>query len=165
MTDTPGEQMSEEPQSERGDAGSRDTGSDRPGAGPADRPEGRIDDDAVPSHSDAGDEGVDPKVYGGTGTTPPQDTGSAVPPYEGRKQAADIADSSASEVGGAKVGGASRPVADPEYKSPAPGDTARGATGSPAVEDSGTDAPDREGHDEGVGPAHMPGTGRAEDKI
>ena len=43
MTDTPGEQLTEEPQSERGPMGSRDTGSDEPSAGPADRPAGRTE--------------------------------------------------------------------------------------------------------------------------
>ena len=37
MSDTPGEHLTEEPQSERGPMGSRDTGSDEPGGGPADR--------------------------------------------------------------------------------------------------------------------------------
>jgi hypothetical protein len=50
-----------------------------------------------------------------------------MPPYEGRKQSADIAEGSASQVGGANVGGAARPVADPEYKAAAPGDTPGGA--------------------------------------
>ena len=44
MTDTPGEHLTEEPQSERGPMGSRDTGSDEPSGGPVDRPEGRADD-------------------------------------------------------------------------------------------------------------------------
>ena len=44
MTDTPGEQLSEEPQSERGPMGSRDTGSDEPSGGPVDRPEGRAEE-------------------------------------------------------------------------------------------------------------------------
>jgi hypothetical protein len=43
MTDTAGDHLTEEPQSERGPMGSRDTGSDEPGAGPADRPEGRAE--------------------------------------------------------------------------------------------------------------------------
>ena len=36
-----GGHLSEEPQSERGAAGSRDTGSDGPAGGPVDRPAGR----------------------------------------------------------------------------------------------------------------------------
>jgi len=45
MSETPGEQLEEEPQAERGPEGSRDTGSDEPSGGPADRPEGRADDE------------------------------------------------------------------------------------------------------------------------
>lgn len=45
MSETPGEQLEEEPQAERGPEGSRDTGSDEPAGGPVDRPEGKADDD------------------------------------------------------------------------------------------------------------------------
>ena len=45
MTETPGEQLTEEPQSERGPMGSRDTGSDEPSGGPVDRPAGRPTDE------------------------------------------------------------------------------------------------------------------------
>jgi len=45
MTNTPGEHLTEEPQSERGPVGSRDTGSDEPGAGPVDRPAGTSNED------------------------------------------------------------------------------------------------------------------------
>ena len=49
--DTSGSQPSEEPQSERGEMGSRDTGSDGPSGGPTDRPEGAVrGDESVPSH-------------------------------------------------------------------------------------------------------------------
>lgn len=41
----PGAQLEEEPQAERGEPGSRDTGSDEPNAGPADRPVGTSDED------------------------------------------------------------------------------------------------------------------------
>jgi hypothetical protein len=46
MTDTPGEQLDEEPQEERGPEGSRDTGSDEPGGGPVDRPAGGSDEES-----------------------------------------------------------------------------------------------------------------------
>ncbi|MDX6325024.1 MAG: hypothetical protein QOK15_1378 [Nocardioidaceae bacterium] len=62
MSDQPGAHLEEEPQDERGPQGSRDTGSDEPAAGPADRPEGRATDQsgtsAKPSeaeHPDAPD--------------------------------------------------------------------------------------------------------------
>ena len=45
MSEAPGEHLDEEPQSERGPEGSRDTGSDGPGGGPVDRPAGRADHD------------------------------------------------------------------------------------------------------------------------
>jgi hypothetical protein len=44
MSDQPGEQLEEEPQEERGPEGSRDTGSDEPASGPADREEGQAAD-------------------------------------------------------------------------------------------------------------------------
>jgi hypothetical protein len=47
MTDVPGEQLDEEPQDERGAPGSRDTGSDKPSGGPADRPAGASDEEDV----------------------------------------------------------------------------------------------------------------------
>ena len=43
MSETPGEHLGEEPQQERGPAGSRDTGSDKPSGGPVDRPAGTAD--------------------------------------------------------------------------------------------------------------------------
>lgn len=46
MTDTPGEHLDEEPQDERGPAGSRDAGEEGPGGGPADRPSGTSDEDS-----------------------------------------------------------------------------------------------------------------------
>ena len=53
MSETPGEQLEEEPQAERGPEGSRDTGSDEPEGGPVDRPAGQSDEDS--------DTGVDPQ--------------------------------------------------------------------------------------------------------
>lgn len=46
MSETPGRHLDEEPQEERGPKGSRDTGSDEPSAGPADRPAGGADTDS-----------------------------------------------------------------------------------------------------------------------
>jgi hypothetical protein len=83
MTDTTPGQLAEEPQSERGDMGSRDTGSE-PSGGPTDRPEGAVGgSEELPSHG-----GSEEGQYGGTGTLPPQDTEPAAPPYEGRQTSA-----------------------------------------------------------------------------
>lgn len=46
MSNTPDENLEEEPQAERGPQGSRDTGTDEPAGGPADRPEGGSDEES-----------------------------------------------------------------------------------------------------------------------
>lgn len=63
-------------------SGARDTGDDTPESQQAGRPVGTVDEDANPPMSDpsASD------TYGATGESPPQDTGRAVPPYDGRKE-------------------------------------------------------------------------------
>ena len=45
QSDQSGQHLEEEPQQERGEPGSRDTGSDEPSGGPVDRPEGDADAD------------------------------------------------------------------------------------------------------------------------
>lgn len=61
MTSTPGEQLEEEPQEERGSPGSRDEGTEQPGGGPADRPEGGMDTDTtVDPQSGTSADGSDP---------------------------------------------------------------------------------------------------------
>jgi hypothetical protein len=61
-------------------SGVRDSGQDTPEPGGGDRPVGTVDEDANPPMSDP----TASETYGGTGELPPQDTGSAAPPYEGR---------------------------------------------------------------------------------
>jgi hypothetical protein len=61
-------------------------------------------------------------------------TGKAVPPYEGRRESADVDSQPESTKDGVKVGGATGPVEDDEMKAPDPADTPRGATGSPSDE-------------------------------
>ncbi|MBV8788233.1 MAG: hypothetical protein JOZ00_16275 [Mycobacterium sp.] len=63
-------------------SGARDTGEDTPEPGEAGRPVGTVDEDANPPMSDS----TASDTYGGTGELPPQDTGSEIPPYEGRKE-------------------------------------------------------------------------------
>jgi hypothetical protein len=88
----------------------------------------------------------------------------AVPPYDGRKEAAEVAGQEESTKDGAKVGGASGLVEDDEMKAPDPADTERGATGTPPDEQPAHEGSETAGDDEGVGPAHTGGTGRAEDQ-
>lgn len=63
-------------------SGVRDTGDDAPEHGKSGRPTGNVDEDANPPMSDPSAD----DVYGGTGESKPEDTGTAMPPYEGRKQ-------------------------------------------------------------------------------
>ena len=139
--------------------GKRGTGSDQPSGGPADRPSGTYEgDESVPAYDDGGK----PDFETGFTNEPPRDVEPAIPPYEGRKTSADSGDST--RHAGANTGGAAAPTSDPDYKSPAPGDTAGGGTTSPAQEQPATSGSETDRGDDRVGPAHTPGTGRAEDK-
>jgi hypothetical protein len=141
--------------------GSRDTGSDRPSGGPADRPSGTYKgDESVPAH----DEGEKLDFEAGFTTEKPRDVEPAVPPYEGRQTTAK-ADSGRGDEGGARTGGAVKPVSDAAYKAGSPHDTPGGATTSPAQEQPASQAPETDRDDDVAdAPAHTPGTGRAEDK-
>ena len=99
-----------------------------------DRPRGTVDEDANPPLTDSTKTDVQPDPEH---PIVPQDTGSAVPPYEGRQQ-------SSTEAGTAGRG-------DNEQQSPSPGH-------------AGTTTAPHEHDDSAVGPAHTPGVGRAENK-
>jgi hypothetical protein len=132
----PGEQLTEESQAERGGPGSRDTGSDRPSAGPAGRDSGTLDDQRETPDAE------DPSIYGGTGELPPQDAKPFLPPYEGRSQTQTNPRSGAGESAGFSTG------------------TSGGAAGQQSTpKASATES------DDGVeAPADTAGTGSAEDK-
>ena len=80
-------------QSGQGSSG-ENSGSTRPGSG-AQRPAGTVDEDANPPLSDPDDD----SAPGGGGTLPPQDTGAAIPPYEGRQTSAKEADPHTARAG------------------------------------------------------------------
>ncbi len=150
---TSGNSLSEEPQSERGDVGSRDTGSDRPSGGPTNRPAGAVQgDEAVPSHG-----GSDEDQVGGAGNLPPQATGSALPPYEGRQ-------TEAKPSGESGAAGGVKPVESSATKAPAPESTPGGATASPADEQPAGEQTETDLDDDRVGPAHTAGTATGEQR-
>lgn len=138
------------------DAGEH-SGSEEPqhGGDTANRPAGVVDPDANPPISDPT---KDDGPYGGPGNIPPQDTGAAVPPYEGRQTSASSSLEGSAHKDGANVGGAGGPVADANYKAPAPGETPGGATASPADEQPASEMPETDLDDDRVGPAHVPGS-------
>ena len=77
---TPSEHVTGEPQEERGAPGSRDTGADRPSAGPADRPSGTYEgDESVPTYGDEENPDFDTRMT----ERPPTDTEPAVRPTRG----------------------------------------------------------------------------------
>ena len=88
----------------------------------------------------------------------------AVPPYDGRRETADVDGPEELRKDGANVGGATGPVESEEMKAPEPADTARGEHASPADEQPAATSPgDAPAEDEGVGPAHVAGVPRGED--
>lgn len=93
----------------------------------------------------------------------PDTTGSTLPPYDGRREAADVDGPEDSETDGAKVGGATGPVADDEMKADEPADTDRGAVASPADEQPASESTDTDLEPDMTGPSHVKGTPRAED--
>ena len=52
-----------------------------------------------------------------------------------------------------------------QLQSPTPSETPGGATASAAQEQPASEVSETESDDEGVGPTHTPGPGRAEDKL
>jgi len=121
------------------------------------RPAGTVDEDANPPLTDPTKTEPDrnPK------TVSPQDTGSAIPPYEGRQTSAK----NVSETDNPGTAGASRPETDSEYRSAKPQDTPGGATASPADEQPASQGSQTKSDDEGAdAPAHVAGTRRGEDK-
>ena len=97
------------------------------------------------------------------GGNDPDTTGATLPPYEDRRESAEVDGPSQSTKDDAKVAGATGPVEDPEMKGPEPAETERGATASPADEQPAGEMTQTESSDPGVGPAHVPGTPRGED--
>jgi hypothetical protein len=89
--------------------------------------------------------------------------GKTVPPYEGRRESADVDGEDDVRREGANVGGATGPVENDERSAPEPEDTPRGAVASPAGEQPAEEVPDGESEEATVGPAHHPGTPRGEE--
>jgi hypothetical protein len=101
-----------------------------------------------------------------TGGTPEADPGDRpVPPYEGRKESADVdTDESATQRDGVDVGGAERPRETSGMRAEEPEETERGRVASPADEQPAAAMPEDEPDPEqGVGPAHQAGELRGED--
>jgi hypothetical protein len=94
----------------------------------------------------------------------PDTEGSTVPPYDGRRQSADVAPAEDATKQGARVGGATTPVEDPDMKAADPSDTEGGRDASPADEQPGRESSATDLDPDMTGPAHVAGTPRGEDQ-
>ena len=94
----------------------------------------------------------------------PDTEGRTVPPYDGRRESADIGGPEESTKDGAWTAGATGPITDPVPKAPDPADTERGEHASPADEQPAAQSSDTDLDPDMTGPAHEPGTERAEDQ-
>jgi len=88
-----------------------------------------------------------------------------VPPYDGRRESADVdGDEDKLHRDGANVGGATGPVeTGSDLKRQEPADTERGAVASPSDEQPAEDFGGSDPSEASVGPAHYAGTPRGED--
>lgn len=92
-------------------------------------------------------------------------TDRALPPYDDRRESADVKGEDAVHNDGVNVGGATGPAESSDMKSPAKEDTPRGAEASPSDEQPASETSGSNPNpDQGVGPSHHAGTGRGEDK-
>jgi hypothetical protein len=94
----------------------------------------------------------------------PDTEGATLPPYDGRRESADVAGPEQSTRGGVRTGGATGPVQDDEPKAAEPADTERGEHASPADEQPAARSPATDRDPDMTGPSHHPGTPRAEDQ-
>jgi hypothetical protein len=94
----------------------------------------------------------------------PDTGGRAMPPYEGRRESADVDSDEDLHKDGANVGAATGPVENDELKSTPKEDTARGAEASPSDEQPASDMPETDLDKDMVGPDHYTGTGSGENK-
>ncbi len=94
----------------------------------------------------------------------PDTGGRALPPYEGRRESADVDGPEEMRKDGANVAGATGPVESGEMKSTPKEDTPRGAEASPSDEQPASEMPETDLDKDMVGPDHYQGTGRGENK-
>lgn len=93
----------------------------------------------------------------------PDTDGTTVPPYDGRRETADVDGAEKSVREGAGTGGATGPLhSDADVDDPS--DTPRGEHASPAEEEPPEGSSETDTDPDMTGPAHEPGTGRAEDQ-
>ena len=88
--------------------------------------------------------------------------GGLTPPYEGRRERADV-DDEGPPGADADVRGATGPVRTDQGPTRDPAATPGGSTGAPGDEQPASELADNPPDEEGTGPAHYPGTPRGEE--
>ncbi len=92
-----------------------------------------------------------------------QEPGGVVPPYDGRKEGAEPDQEGGTYRDGARVGGATGPVADDQPKADDPAATPGGRTASPGDEQPAADMPDGTSAEQGTDlGSHVPGVPKGE---
>jgi hypothetical protein len=91
-------------------------------------------------------------------------TGRPMPPYDDRRQSADVDSEQDLHKDGANVWAATGPVVNADMKSTPKEDTPRGAEASPADEQPASEMPETDLDQDMVGPDHYKGTGRGENE-
>jgi hypothetical protein len=105
-----------------------------------------------------------------TGRTPDDndEPSGPLPPYEGRKENADVepagsgGEAAGVHKGGVNVGGGQRPKESAPMKAPEPGDTPGGEHAAPSDEQPASESGGDRPAEADTGPAHQPGTPRGE---
>lgn len=106
----------------------------------------------------------EPGDDGGQSPTHPEGDNDILPPFQGRKKSATIDQSASTYRDGVRVGGATGPVVDDEFKADSPSDTPGGRTASPGDEQPAADMPDGPSVEDGVDiTSHTPGAPKGED--
>jgi hypothetical protein len=107
---------------------------------------------------------TDPEITSGNDPNDPDTAGSTLPPYDGRRETADVDGADQSEKDDAKTAGATGPVEDDALKATPREETPGGAVATPSDEQPGDRSTDTDMDPDMVGPAHVEGTPRGEDE-
>lgn len=128
------------------------------------------DDDSRTIADDGTQQESDMATGGASGAGPvfspggDQEPGGLVPPYDGRKTEAEPDQEGGTYRDGARVGGATGPVDDAEFKAPSPSVTEGGRTASPGDEQPAADMPDGTSAEQGTDTgSHVSGVPRGEE--
>jgi len=106
---------------------------------------------------------MEPEINPGNDPNDPNTEGSTLPPYDDRRETANVEGADQSEKDDAKTAGATSLVEDDALKAAPREDTPGGAVASPSDEQPASESTDTDMDPDMTGPAHVEGTPRGED--